>query len=179
MLHLLCLSPRPRRNVRWEGATERACTALQRFLSNQRPAQVQELVRASRVTWVPHGVCGLGVWFHERHLVEARDPRRTAMPLKRVLLSEPRLWTLLGRRKAQGSWIPRDTHLVYVSEGFSWGHTPQLTRRNGLSVLTQSLQSCLTLCNPMDCSPPGSSVCGILQARILKWVAMPSSRGSS
>ena len=42
MLHLLCLSPRPRRNVRREGATERACTALQRFLNNQRPAQVQE-----------------------------------------------------------------------------------------------------------------------------------------
>ena len=40
-------------------------------------------------------------------------------------------------------------------------------------------QSCPTLCNPMDCSPPGSSVHGILQARILEWVAMPSSRGSS
>ena len=41
------------------------------------------------------------------------------------------------------------------------------------------LQSRPTLCDPMDCSPPGSSVHGILQARILKWVAMPSSRGSS
>ena len=40
-------------------------------------------------------------------------------------------------------------------------------------------QSCLTLCDPMDCSPPGCSVHGILQARILEWVAMPSSRGSS
>ena len=38
-------------------------------------------------------------------------------------------------------------------------------------------QSCLTLCDPMDCSPPGSSVQGILQARILVWVAMPSSWG--
>ena len=38
---------------------------------------------------------------------------------------------------------------------------------------------CLTLCHPMDCSPPGSSVHGILQARILEWVALPSSRGSS
>ena len=46
-------------------------------------------------------------------------------------------------------------------------------------VRAQSLQSCLTLCHPMDCSPPGSSVRGILQARILWWVAMPSSRGSS
>ena len=40
-------------------------------------------------------------------------------------------------------------------------------------------QSCPTLCDPMDCSPSGSSVYGILQARILEWVAMPSSRGSS
>ena len=40
-------------------------------------------------------------------------------------------------------------------------------------------QSCLTLCNPTDCGPPGSSVHRILQARILEWVAMPSSRGSS
>ena len=34
------------------------------------------------------------------------------------------------------------------------------------------LQLCLTLCDPMDCSPPNSSVCGILQAGILEWVAM-------
>ena len=40
-------------------------------------------------------------------------------------------------------------------------------------------QSCPTLCNPMECSPPGSSVHGILQARILEGVVMPSSRGSS
>ena len=39
-------------------------------------------------------------------------------------------------------------------------------------------QSCLTLCRPMDCSPPGSSIHGILQARVLEWVAIPSSRGS-
>ena len=40
-------------------------------------------------------------------------------------------------------------------------------------------QSCPTLCNPMDCSPPGSSVHGILQTRILEWVAISFSRGSS
>ena len=38
---------------------------------------------------------------------------------------------------------------------------------------------CPTLCDPLDCSPPGSSVHGILQARILEWIAMPSSRGFS
>ena len=40
-------------------------------------------------------------------------------------------------------------------------------------------QSCPTLCNPTGCSLPGSSVCGILQARILEWVAISFSRGSS
>ena len=40
-------------------------------------------------------------------------------------------------------------------------------------------QSCLTLCNPMYFSLPGSSVHGIFQARILEWVAIPFSRGSS
>ena len=40
-------------------------------------------------------------------------------------------------------------------------------------------QLCLTLCDPMDCSQPGSSVHGIFQARILEWVAISSSRGSS
>ena len=39
-------------------------------------------------------------------------------------------------------------------------------------------QSCPTLCNPMDCSLPGSSVYGIFQTRILGWVAIPFSRGS-
>ena len=40
-------------------------------------------------------------------------------------------------------------------------------------------QSCLTLCNPMDCSLPGSSVHKIFQARILEWITMSYSRGSS
>ena len=46
-------------------------------------------------------------------------------------------------------------------------------------VRAKLLQSYPTLCNPMDCSPPDSSFHGILQARILEGVAMPSSRGSS
>ena len=48
-----------------------------------------------------------------------------------------------------------------------------------VAVLCLVAQSCMTLCHSMDCSPPGSSVQGLLQARILEWVAMPSSRGSS
>ena len=48
-----------------------------------------------------------------------------------------------------------------------------------IRVCVKSLQLCLTLCDSMDRTPPGSSVLGILQARILGWVATPSSRGSS
>ena len=46
-------------------------------------------------------------------------------------------------------------------------------------MCAKSLQSCLTLWDPVDCILPGSSVCGILQARILEWLSLPSSRGSS
>ena len=41
------------------------------------------------------------------------------------------------------------------------------------------VQSCLTLCDPMGYTLPGFSVCGILQVRILEWVAIPFSRGAS
>ena len=53
--------------------------------------------------------------------------------------------------------------------------------RNCVSCTLKVLvaQSCPTLCNPMDCSPLCSSVHGILQARLLEWVAIPCSRGTS
>ena len=50
---------------------------------------------------------------------------------------------------------------------------------NWYMYMCKSLQSCLILCDPVDCSLPGFSVHGILQARILEWVVMPSSRVSS
>ena len=48
-----------------------------------------------------------------------------------------------------------------------------------LSTESEVAQSCPTLCNPIDCSPPGSSAHGIFQARVLEWVAISFSRGSS
>ena len=49
----------------------------------------------------------------------------------------------------------------------------------GKKVKVKAAQSCPTLCNPMDCSLPGSPVSEILQVRILEWVAVPFSRASS
>ena len=65
-----------------------------------------------------------------------------------------------------------------ISELTSVSHIPFLLLKAVLVCVTL-FQSCLTLCDPVDYSPPGSSVHGILQARILEWVAMPSPRGSS
>ena len=52
---------------------------------------------------------------------------------------------------------------------------PEVEALKEVNVLVA--QSCQTLCDPLDCSPPGSSVHGVLQARILEWVAMPYSWG--
>ena len=55
--------------------------------------------------------------------------------------------------------------------------SPASSRRVAVTELV--IQSCPTLCSPTDCSPPGSSLHGILQPRILEWVAISSSEGSS
>ena len=72
---------------------------------------------------------------------------------------------------------------------FIWGNykwkLPKLEKGNtypgtkSMCMHANSLQSGSTLCDPMDYSPPVPSVHGILQARILEWIAVPSSRGSS
>ena len=64
--------------------------------------------------------------------------------------------------------------IIIIAKPFSFIHTCV-----HVCMHAQSLQSYPTLCDPMNCDPPVSSVHGILQARILEWVAMPSSRWSS
>ena len=92
-------------------------------------------------------------------------------------------------------WHPWGFHYAIWSPLFFFLKDPWGVRDHGFSkenpyppkagfsvkhhVPAKSLQWCLTLCEPMDHSPPGSSVHGILQATTLEWAAMPSSRGSS
>ena len=68
---------------------------------------------------------------------------------------------------------PRELLLLSLK----WNSVKPPPSEFGRSVLVA--QSCPILCDPMECSPPGSSVLGILQARILEWVAIPFSRESS
>ena len=82
----------------------------------------------------------------------------------------------LGIKKGQGQI------LLSASGGYSCKLCFKYSKTNHLSLCLSSClvtQLCPTLCDPVDCSPPGSSVHGILQARILDWVAISLSRGSS
>ena len=58
-------------------------------------------------------------------------------------------------------------------------HSASVSYKYKYVCVRSIVRSCPTVCNPMDCSPPGSSVHGISQARILEWVAVSLSRGSS
>ena len=78
-------------------------------------------------------------------------------------------------------YIHTHTH-TYTHVGFPSDSVIEAYVRIGTCIVKGKVkvaQSCLTLCDPMDCSPPGSSIHGILQARRLEWVAVPFSRGSS
>ena len=86
-----------------------------------------------------------------------------------------------------GSWLPASLQLwprhsslcllcLIAASSSVFSHLLYFSYKWNIESVTQL---CLTLCNFMDCGPPGSSVHGILQARILEWVAILSSRGSS
>ena len=79
---------------------------------------------------------------------------------------QPRLWLDKTPRHGQGDPRSASSTCIY-SQLCLW------------LVRVLAVQLCPTLCDPMDCSPPGSSVHGILQARILEWVVIPFSRASS
>ena len=74
----------------------------------------------------------------------------------------------------RGSVLLVESQLISLSAASLTCYTPQGCVD---CMCAKSLQSYPTLCNPVDRSPPGSAVCGILQARILKWIAIAFSRG--
>ena len=90
-----------------------------------------------------------------------------------------------GEDYQRGSCILRIRHydrpLVYsiLKKKKKGDETCQRDGESNFQVYCLVTQLCLALCDPMDCSPLGSSVHGISQATLLKWVAISSSRGSS
>ena len=91
------------------------------------------------------------------------DSRRNLISLSKatILVTKTNIWTLVY-------WIP----IYYYYYYYYYYFTSEF-------LCAKSLQFCFTLCDPMGCNLPGSSVHGILQAKILEWFAVPSSRRSS
>ena len=74
----------------------------------------------------------------------------------------------------------RDGEALYIQQKQDWELTvAQIVKSLLPKKESEVAQLCPTLCDPMDCSLPGSSVYGILQAKVLEWVAISFSRGSS
>ena len=72
------------------------------------------------------------------------------------------------------------THFACINSFYHHNNSKKQVLLVSIYILwNERTQSCLTLCDPMDCSPPGSSLYGILQARILEWVVIHFFTGSS
>ena len=96
--------------------------------------------------------------------------RKSAGERSRLWIWNQKIQIHMYKTDKQQGYIVQHKELQPLScRNFQWS----------MCVCAQSLQSCLTLCDLTDYSPPGFSVHGILQARLLERVAMPSSRGSS
>ena len=72
--------------------------------------------------------------------------------------------------KIMASSLITSWQMETMTDFIFWG--PQITVDTAAAAAAKSLQSCPTLCDPIDGSPPGSAVPGILQARTLEWVAI-------
>ena len=80
---------------------------------------------------------------------------------------------------ADFSWAPKSLQMVIAAMKLKDTPWKQSYDQPAAAAAAKLHQLCPTLCDPIDGSPPGSPIPGILQARTLEWVAMPFSRGSS
>ena len=119
---------------------------------------------------------------------EVRSEAFWSIMRERVSLSVPAAGIIASMRNvSQAAEISYNVGILPCNWSFSFSIIPSKEipglisfRMDWLDLLAvQGTQSCPTLCYLMDCSPPVSSVPGILQARILEWVAISFSRGSS
>ena len=99
---------------------------------------------------------------------------------RRLLLGRKAMTNLDSILKIRDIILPTKVRLIkgMVFPVVMYGCESQI-REKAAAAAAKSLQSCLTLCDPIDSSPPGSPIPGFLQARTLEWVAISFSRGSS
>ena len=141
-----------------------------------------ELLFEAVKTWVVFTICSL-TWLFlppHFHLTHRHTHMHSLSSLSLFLL--PLLTSPSHGRVVKDS-LKVEPNLIQLLQVImeEWSHyLPWCCSKNyHPCCVLKSLQSCPTLCDPMDCSPPGSSVHGILRARTLEWVAISFSRGSS
>ena len=116
--------------------------------------------------WVCMGPeIGLSYHLIYAYLTRPRHCRQQAMCQER----DPTSWDCIFNKQDSH---PRQKNRLFI-------HPSRHSLIQQIAVFVLVTQSCLTLCDPMDCGPPGSVVHGIFQARIQEWVAIPFSKGSS
>ena len=135
---------------------------------------------SSREAWsaAVHGVAKSRTWLSnwtERTLLGSCAASNKAHTFQTV--PPPQTLSIKARLSPQFPFFPRSSSIL--SRWWWGGFCLSLVRSPLRAVCMSIAQSCLTLCNPMDCSPPVSSVRGISQARILEWFAISFSKGSS
>ena len=108
---------------------------------------------------------------NEAGFVGKKDPRSDELGKAGRAWSD---WVVWARESTEN--LKNDGSLL---KHFKLGWLGWVWRSGSHSVCVLATQSCPAPCDPMACSPPGSSVFGILQARILEWVGIPFSRGPS
>ena len=126
--------------------------------------------------------CTAGGFFTRWATRETKNPTvRNLSLLQRIFPTQELTWGLLHCRQIlyqlsyQGSLSSRGRSTQQIHQQIK--HLYVVTR--AMKERIQLCQSGLTLCDPLNCSPPGSCVHGILQAKTLQWVAISFSRGSS
>ena len=114
------------------------------------------------------------------HLASIMIGSRGSNDVIRLFLSSASLCTLISSFLQWTRFLHKTGKIFRKLQNYYIRLSYPARRRTSFLLLCvlSSLQSCLTLCDPMDCSLPGFSVHGILQARILEWVSISSSTGS-
>ena len=138
-------------------------------------AQMVKNLPAMQETWV---------WTLEASLEKEMATHSSILPWRIPWTEEPGGLQSMGlqsqtRLKRLGTQHSSNWNISKSATGESLTSHPRNFFHSGPCASAKLFQSRLTLCNPMDCNPPGFSVHGIFQARILEWVAISFSKGSS
>ena len=93
---------------------------------------------------------------------------------------EPGWIQSVGSLRVRHDWTTKHSRALSGRRADRWGASDlHFFGKPFMKEESEVAQSCLTVCVPVECSLPGSTIHGILQSRTLEWVAIPSSRGSS